>query len=59
VSPRRLISRRFGGAAAAVVGVRSILIAGGLLAAATGTVLLIPHVTELDKRATLQSAEPA
>jgi hypothetical protein len=35
------------------------LIAGGLLAAATGTVLLIPHVTELDKRATLQSAEPA
>lgn len=46
-----------GGAAAAVIGVRPALIAGGLMAAATGTVLLIPHVTDPDKRATLHPAE--
>ena len=40
------------GAAAAIIGVRLTLIAGGAIAAATGGVLLIPGVTDPDKRAT-------
>jgi MFS family permease len=39
-----------GGAVAAVIGVRLTLISGGVIAAATGSVLLIPGVTAPDKR---------
>jgi MFS family permease len=41
-----------GGAAAAIIGVRITLIAGGVMTAATGAVLLIPGVTDPDQRAT-------
>jgi MFS family permease len=43
------------GAAAGVVGVRLTLLAGGLATAATGSVLLVPGVTDPDRR---QPAEP-
>lgn len=39
-----------GAAVAAAIGVRLTLIAGGLVAAGTGTVLLIPGVTDPDRR---------
>jgi MFS family permease len=44
------------GAAAAIIGVRLTLIAGGAIAAAAGSVLLIPGVTDPDKRATSNPA---
>ena len=39
------------GAAVAAFGVRATLVAGGVIAAATGSVLLVPGVTDPDKRA--------
>ena len=40
-----------GGAVAGLAGVRLALIIGGSIAAATGSVLLVPGVTEPDRRA--------
>jgi len=45
------------GAAVASIGVRLTLLTGGAIAAATGSVLLIPGVTDPDKRATPQPTE--
>jgi MFS family permease len=45
------------GAAVAIIGVRLTLIAGGAVAAATASVLLIPGVTDPDKRAKTETPE--
>jgi hypothetical protein len=44
-----------GGAAAELVGVRLALVLGGAVAAATGGVLLMPAVTEPDRRPAIES----
>jgi len=44
-----------GGVAAQTIGVRLTLVAGGAITAATGAVLLIPRMTDLDKRRIMAS----